>query len=1061
METTSSFGYWMRRQRKALDLTQQVLAERVGCSLAAIKKIESDERRPSRQIAERLADILDVPASQREMFLEVARGLHSADQLSLAREPTSPSHPSGTVTFLYTDIEGSTRLAQQYRDTWEALRKRHHGILRQAIEAHNGYVFQIIGDEFCAAFHTAGDAVHAAMKSQIDLQAENWGETPIRVRMGIHTGKAEVQPDGLYHGYLTLSHAQRLMSAGHGGQVLLSFAAQELMYDELPEDVELRDLGKHRLKDFDRPEHLFQLNIADLPSDFPPLHTLDSHRHNLPLQLTSFVGREKEIREVIHLLGKVRLVTLVGPGGTGKTRLSIQVANEILNQYPDGVWWVELDALADERLVPQTVAKALGVREAPNEPMTETLANVLRAKEILLVIDNCEHLIAACAQLAERLLHACPKLRILATSREPLSIPGEMIWSVPPLSLPDPQPWRDPASGQAALLMYQQSEAVRLFVARAAAVSPHFGLTAQNGAWVADICRRLDGIPLAIELAAARVKVLTVEHLAARLDDRFNLLTGGSRTALPRHQTLRATIDWSYDLLPEEARLLLRRLAVFAGGFTLEAAEQICSGEPLSPRAVLDLLARLVDRSLVIVDQQQEEERYRMLETIRQYARAQLAASGEAEAIRRRHAEFFTAWVEQMAMELRAGPTQLERFAQLEVEHDNIRAALEWSLVGADGELGLRLMGAIFYYWYRRGHWVEWGHRMTLASAHPDHVSEATRAATLVAMSALDLFGKRDSEASRRHSREALSIYRRLGDRRNIAWTIYWLTAAAVGIAKDYAQSVALTEEAIALLRHEGDLAGVAHCLANLGELAYAHGDLVRAKAAYQETLRIAREIGDQLREHVQYLNLGNVAVTEGNYDEAATLYRRSLMWARESLATLLTVDTLACLAALLALSGSPQRTARLMGASEALRESRGTKLQINEQRLYDQSAALVREQLGDEAFETLRSEGQTMTLEQAIKYALEATAPREPAAQPPSPRQAAKEFFGGLTEREREVAALIAQGKSNREIAEAMTVGAKTVETYVTRILNKLNFDSRVQIATWAVKKGLVSSNE
>src|SRR5215207_10995425 len=374
METTSSFGYWIRRQRKALDLTQRVLAERVGCSLAAIKKIESDERRPSRQIAERLADILGMPASQQRIFLEVARGVRPVDQLLLVREPpvSKPIQrsalPTGTVTFLYTDIEGSTQLWKQHPQTMAVAHARHDQILREAIESNNGYVFQVIGDAFCTAFHTAIDAVRTAAKSQMELHAENWGEAPIHARIGIHTGKAEVQHDGLYSGFVTLSHVQRLMSVAHGGQVLLSSTTQELVQDELPEDIEVRAMGQRQLKDWSRPEPIFQLVIPRLPADFPPLNIPESFPHNLPMQLTSFIGRERELAEVKQLLSNTRLLTLTGPGGTGKTRLALQIAEELLPSFADGIWFIELAPLMDASVLPQTIAVSFGLRELPNMP---------------------------------------------------------------------------------------------------------------------------------------------------------------------------------------------------------------------------------------------------------------------------------------------------------------------------------------------------------------------------------------------------------------------------------------------------------------------------------------------------------------------------------------------------------------------------------------------------------------------------------------------------------------------------------------------------------------------
>src|SRR6266508_3369429 len=570
MEITNSFGFWIRRQRKALDLTQQMLADQVICSLATIKKIESDERRPSRQIAERLADVLGVRDTQREVFLECARGLQPVDQLLLTGEPTFHPHPSGTVTFLYTDIEGSTKLARQYQNVWDVLRKRHHAILRTNVEMHHGYIFQVIGDAFCEAFHTAEDALRAAIKSQIDLHNENWGDRPIKVRMGIHTGKAEVQEDGQYHGYISLSHVQRMMSAGHGGQVLISFTTQQLIQGGLPEGFELRDLGEHRLKDFDRDEHIFQVVALNLPADFPPLMALATIQNNLPAQLTSFVGRKREITEVKQLLSNTRLLTLTGPGGTGKTRLSIQVANELLDQYPDGVWMVELAPILDPLLVSRTTAIAIGLRDEPQRPVMDMLCDYLREKHMLILLDNCEHLVDACAQMADTLLHACPHIQILASSREVFGIAGETVYLVPSLALPDIQHLPPVES-------LSQYEAIKLFIDRATSAVPKFKLTNENASSIAQICCQLDGIPLAIELAAGKIRALSAGQIAQRIDDRFRLLSGGSRTALPRHQTLQAAIEWSYNLLSSAEQVLFSRLSVFVGGWTLEAAESVCA----------------------------------------------------------------------------------------------------------------------------------------------------------------------------------------------------------------------------------------------------------------------------------------------------------------------------------------------------------------------------------------------------------------------------------------------------------------------------------------------------
>src|SRR5512138_298430 len=482
--------------------------------------------------------------------------------------PEEQAIPTGTVTFLYTDIEGSTRLAREYPAALPALLARHHEILNAAVQAHAGYVFQIIGDAFCVAFQSAGDALHAAVAAQQALHAEPWTPAPVKVRMAVHTGKADYRGEGRYEAYLTLSHVQRLMSAAHGGQLLLSLATAELVRDELRGGLALRDMGERRLKDM-APERIYQVLVPALPADFPPIRTLDAHRHNLPAQITSFVGREKEMAEVRDLLGAHRLVTLTGTGGAGKTRLALQVAAQHLDQFADGIWMAELAPVTDGDLIPQTLLSLFNLREDPHRTPMDALVDHLRGRSTLLLLDNCEHLVTACARLADALLAASPGLRVLATSREALGIAGEVDYRVPSMGTPDPA--HLPPLDELARV-----DSVRLFLQRAAAVKTGFQLTPANARYVSEICSHLDGIPLAIELAASRTKALSPEQIAARLGDRFRLLTGGSRAALPRQQTLRATIDWSYSLLSEQEKTLLRRLAVFAGGWTLQAAEDVC-----------------------------------------------------------------------------------------------------------------------------------------------------------------------------------------------------------------------------------------------------------------------------------------------------------------------------------------------------------------------------------------------------------------------------------------------------------------------------------------------------
>ena len=624
--------------------------------------------------------------------------------------------PTGTITFLFTDIQGSTRLWEEHPDAMRPALARHDDLLRQAITDHSGHVFKTVGDAFCAAFPTAPDALAAALAAQRSLAAEPWPDpVSVCVRMALHTGAAE-ERSGDYFGQ-PLNRVARLMAAGHGGQTLLSGATQELTRDQLPASVTLRDLGQRRLKDLGRPEHVFQALHPALPADFPPLRSLDNPDlpNNLPQQVTSFIGRERQVGEVTALLGRTRLLTLTGAGGCGKTRLALQVAADLLDQYFDGVWLVEMAALSDPALVPQAVAAALGVREEPGKPIQQTLVGWLRDKRLLIVLDNCEHLVGASASLAADVLRNCPDVRVLATSREPLSVAGEQTYRVPSLSSPDPKAAQTVES-------LSQYEAVRLFIERAQAVQPDFSVTDANAPAVAQVCFHLDGIPLAMELAAARVRSLPVEQINARLDNRFRLLTGGSRDALPRQQTLRALIDWSYDLLTEAEKALLCRLSVFAGGWTLDAAEKVVAGEGLEGEVVedfevLDLLTSLVDKSLVIYEEREEgEARYGLLETVRQYAAERLAEGEGADQMERRHAGWALALAEEAEPQL-TSPEQGVWLTRLEAEHDNLRAALGWCErgMGQRAQEGLRLTGALWRFWWVRGHVTEGRHWLGMA----------------------------------------------------------------------------------------------------------------------------------------------------------------------------------------------------------------------------------------------------------------------------------------------------------------------------------------------------------
>jgi predicted ATPase/class 3 adenylate cyclase len=685
--------------------------------------------------------------------------------------PSRRAPPTGTVTLLFTDIEASTHLAQQWGKLYSEVLAEHNKLLRDIFEPANGFEVDTQGDAFFVAFERATDAVESALTAQKTLAKHAWREGGVvRVRMGLHTAEPQLSA-GKYVG-LDVIRAKRLCELGHGGQILLTESTRQLIQQSLPPGVSLRDLGEHRFKNFARPEPVYQLVSVELPADYPPLNTFGTTPNNLPLQLTSFIGREREVLTIKRLLAPhnspseqsgharraednaraegheereggnpARLLTLTGVGGTGKTRLALRVAADVFDAYPDGVWLVRLASLNDPAHVPQAVASVIGVREQPGQPLVSTLETDLRAKHLLLILDDCEHLIDACAQLADSLLRACPNLRIIATSREVLSIAGEMSFRVPSLSLPpllppvgaaEPVPGQDQRAVREDLASYDVetwtqhlgcSEAMQLFVDRALATDSDFHVTSANSRAAAQICRQLDGIPLAIELAAARVKTLTVEQIATRLSERFRLLTGGSRIAPRRHQTLRALVDWSYDLLSEKERTLLRRISVFSGGCTLEAAEDICAdrtdrraGEQDDPgvRAVLDaseildLISRLVDKSLIVVDQESNSQavRYRMLETIRQYAVEKLLESGEGESMRARHLTFFVR-LAQKAESRMHGTEQLTWFERLETEHDNLGTALDWSLEEGSSEEGVRLAAAMRWFWYMRGYWRE------------------------------------------------------------------------------------------------------------------------------------------------------------------------------------------------------------------------------------------------------------------------------------------------------------------------------------------------------------------
>lgn len=781
--------------------------------------------------------------------------------------------PSGTVTFLFTDIEGSTKLAQQYPDAMPVLLARHHEILKESIQAQNGYIFQNEGDSLAVAFHSAIDALNAASSAQRLLQNEAWTPSPIKVRMGIHTGMAQLNDTSaptVYMGYTTLATTQRVMSAGQGGQILLSGATHELVRNLLPANTELIDLGEKRLKDLLHFEHLYQLNIAGLQTNFPPLKTLDIPQTNLPTQLSTFIGREKEVEQIKKRLEKNRLVTLTGSGGVGKTRLSIRVASELLDGYPNGVWVAELASITDPALVAKTFCAALGLELHGNMSPVDILTSYLHSKKLLFVVDNCEHLISACAQLCETLLHACPNLRIIASSREALGIEGENAYRVPSLSLPDPKD---------GLSTIEKSEAVKLFAERATATLPEFKITETNATAVAQICQRLDGIALAIELAASRVKLLKVEQIAVRLNDAFRLLTGGSRTALPRQQTLRALIDWSYNLLSEEERTVLRRLSIFMGGWTLEAAEYVCDNPNM-----LDLSMHLVDKSLVSVDLEHgDEPRYYLLETIRQYAREKLAEHGESESIRNRHREYFCELVERIEPRLR-GPDQVVLLDRLEMDLDNLRAALEWAL-DHNIPAGLRLAAGLKWLWHLDHHWAEgiaWLDKLLHAEeeAHalaPDSKTDIRYLAKALLVSGHLTGAGGDLQKAMARITASLALCEGMDG-------MNWIPLKATGYmylgigalaGGDINQAKMLAEKSLELSRSIGDKFGIAEVQYNLlTTIAFRSGEFETARLLSESVLAIRQELGDSDGIAAALSHGGLVALAQSDYERAQRLFR-------------------------------------------------------------------------------------------------------------------------------------------------------------------------------------------
>ncbi|HET7472008.1 MAG TPA: AAA family ATPase [Candidatus Limnocylindrales bacterium] len=951
------------------------------------------------------------------MLESSAATAHRRPEAILPVSSTAGTAPAAALsTFLITDIEGSTRLWEEHAEAMAGALARHDALLRSAVDRRAGAVIKTTGDGILAVFTDPNEAVAAALDGQRALRDASWGEIgALRVRMAVHSGTAEVR-DGDYFGP-ALNRSARILAIGHGGQILVSAMAATLAADGLPTGSVLRDLGSHRLRDLDRPEQVFQVVVADLPSEFAPLRSLSTRRTNLPVQLTTFVGRERELEEVARLVERHRLVTLIGVGGTGKTRLMLETAGRLVDAFPDGVWLAELAPLGDPAGVASEVARALGAPEVPGQPALDTVQAFVGDKHLLLLLDNAEHLVDEVAGISERLLAAAPRLRILATSREALAVAGEAVFQLRSLSCPAaPGRGADEAMDPAAIEAAAGTEAVRLFLDRAGTVDPGFALGEANVAPVSEICRRLDGIPLAIELAAARVSVMSPDEIAKRLGDRFRLLAGGRRTAVPRQQTLHALIDWSWDLLTEDDRVLLRRLSIFAGGWTIGRAVRIVGDgdEPLDEGELVDRLTRLVDRSLVIVDRGAST-RFRMLETIRQYAREKLIASGEAERLADRHFAAFAALAAQAEPELR-GPGMVDWLDRLDADVENLDAALEWGLEAAPWD-AVRMATDLLGYWIARVPSSDSDARLVAAIeiarsralGNPDAdpadmavagrlLGEAARMWAMGGRAQIALGWAQDASILAEASGDVRARLQAAGGllvsavftggrpdlmdlfaegielaaANNVSWMLGMAAgfagAAVAGQDPDAALVLVLRAEEAARASGNPYVLGAVsmaygRVLGQLGETNAAAGQFANATARFAE-------IGDERLGLAARSDLGHALRRGGRFDEAMAIYRETIggwihLGHRAAVA-----NQLENIAFLAIEAGRLERAARLLGAAEAIRTAVDAPMALEEGPEYERYVARLRDGLDPTAVSAAWDAGKALSLGDAVTFA-------------------------------------------------------------------------------------------
>ena len=909
-----------------------------------------------------------------------------------------------TLTFLFTDIERSTALLQRLGETYADVLTTHHRLIRAGLAAHGGSEVDTQGDAFFAVFGSARACVDAAIEMQRAIASRQWpADEAVRVRMGIHSGEASRTASGLVG--LDVHRAARIAAVAHGGQIVVSATTAALLRDRMPASASLRDLGLHRLKDLGRPEQIFQVDAAGLPTDFPPLRSLDNPKllNNLPAQVSSFIGRDAELAEVGHLVATARLVTLTGTGGAGKTRLGLQTAAFLIDRFGDGVWFADLAPLRDADLVAVTVSHVLGIRAEPGRPLIDTLVEAVGQRSLLLLVDNCEHVLDACAKLADALLRNCPNVVVLATSREPLGIDGERVHRVPSMETP---------AGGDDMNAIGNTEAVRLFTDRAAQHGVPLAWDKRTASVVGRICRRLDGIPLAIELGAARLSVMSVTELDARLDQRFALLIGGSRVAMPRQRTLHAMVDWSWELLNGAEQHVLARLSAFAGGFDLAAAEAVTPDQSVHSDEVLGHLGALVDKNLVqFADTGTGPARYRLLETVRQYAAQQLDAEGAATAngARAAHRDHYLALAEAAAPQL-AGRDQAEWLDRLDLEIGNLRAAIAFSLCHDDPSPGLRLATSLRLFWKARGHATEGAddlralldapaaQAITLlrarALAAAAHLLEETRVyptadeycdeALAIARSAgddylvADLAHVRASVLLRQGHQDAalhliddgLNLARRLGEP-HLTARLLSVRSYAVDVQGDRAGAAKDAAESLRLFRQLGDLRGIGTMVGNLGYLELSTGDLGAARSHLLESLDLFRELNDGYGITQGTFNLALCEYVAGSLAAAESLFARSLDLATRARDTASTAYALIGLAMAGSGRADDGRSARLHGAADRALAVLGETLEPLEGRLRDRDCQRLRSAMGAAAFDAEYAQGQALTSEQILVLAL------------------------------------------------------------------------------------------